>query len=239
MPIKYVETANTQLSLLGVSDYYQTKNPSKLSCPAKFKATNIWKAMFDNRDFVTHLEQSNDKWNYAISVYLKICHDQGETAFKDEGDRTTNNRISEYLMTARRIVVKYLDSTGILDKYSLRFPERGYVFKDNGFMIINRAVVRNFGDAIQLTDYIKSVGFTRTGDGRFHKVLNSAIRVHFKITNGINAIISYEIKVHSTPYVPLKRLSRIKMNNWVSHYLWLPAVRANRFKTLKNRNSLF
>lgn len=235
---------NSVLQLLGVPENFQSRAPSAKLCPKKFTSLKTWQGMFELEDFTTHINSLvdvEDKWKFAIQVYLKLCSDNDEDPFNDEVDRTDNTRIASYLARARRKIVTFMDATELFTQVTIRFPKRFYGLNDKGFVVRGQATLRNFKSAAHLVGLINNpkAKFIRSGSGTFQHVINSTTRIYIKVTNSVNALIWYEIRCPIPPYIPSKKLTKFKIELWIDRNLYLPVVRTNKFRTIRNRNLLF
>ena len=236
------------LYLLGVPAQYHDKFPSIGAFPQKFNADarDIWLRLLKDEDFVEMaktFELPAERWNYTIQIFLKWCSDEGISPFESIVDRTDNNRIIDFLLSARLKVIKYLDRIKLLEVVTMYKPYRVYMRKDHGFVVQSYIELRGFGDLSKFEQYLqhRQVGFVRTAGGKWQHVINSNLRMFVKIINSNRAQLWYEISVGSSVYYPgaEKKTVTIKQyNSFIDRTIWLPIVRAHRFRSIK-KPSLF
>jgi len=243
--LTHIEEGSVNLQSLGVAARHHGKRPTKSAYPPRFNpdARKIWDKMMASKEFLGMmgaLGTPESQWRMALSEFMKRARNANVVAVQDTSGASANKRIENYLGNGRRKLVAALDKTGLLSTARLMKPHRLVAQRNSGFLITSSAELKvptlsAYGDLVK---QLSGHGFTMPRGGSLQRQVCPGVRVQLNR----RPTLSYTVEVHQDPVIRVRGngvVSKKQFLSFVERRLWLPVVRANRFKTLKNPKSLF
>lgn len=228
------------LSKLGVGDIEQARPPTAKTFPPALNPNNrsIWEEAVSD---LPNTKYPQEAWGYALRRYVDICSQRGFYPFQSV-QQSRNDDISDFLRTARKELVRFIDRTDFFADIKLRSTQREVKMTNNGF------VVTVTGQA-NITDpsfekWITKVPFPKFDfvkqNGRYWKTLRDGVRLFAYRDHGSNFserwVIGYEISCSIYPDLPTQHLpSREQLEKFVMDVLFMPHLRAIRPQKILNR----
>jgi hypothetical protein len=237
---------NVDLFLLGVPSDYHERTPRAAMFPERFNdnALFIWEGIFRDSETVNYMKSrasTSEQWDVVVKEFLKRCRASEINPFDDDSSSASNGRLMTYLSAARRKIVHHLEKMMIFDHFSVKNVSREFITGDSSLTIKVKARLIRIPDVTDFIKFITSseIGFRATTGGRYMKIVDAGSRIYIKAPSPANAFIEYEVRGPTKAEYPLteKSISKKKYREFVLHKIWLPVVRANKFKT--KRPTLF
>lgn len=225
--------ANPFLSNLGVKLFDQARTPLASTFPPAFNPNNasVWSAAV--QALVPTADPASD-WALTIKNYVFICEQRAVYPFQNFHE-SRNDQISDYLRTRRRLVVKFINNSGIFKDIKIQNTIRKVVVTDSGFVLTVQAKVT-------IKDPTFSAWLTKSPMPRFNikdpksetyiKSLDSGLNM-FVYNEGVAMDarwhIGYEIMCPFYPDLPSNNVpSKAELERFILEILWMPHLRSVR-----------
>lgn len=253
MPIKNIGIPKTgklhrpgampNLSLIGVPESMQQRPPMIGSYPDKFNqdARWVWKKMFSDDAFKEELRSDDDadlQWHSAIVEFLRRCEQDGVMPFHPNTQQELTDAVVNSLNNARIYLKNFIDGIGLFERVKVLTACREYHIKEHGTAVISWATLRNVRDPFfeKWLTQKPNPGLVMSTAQQYQRLIQSNILVSVKYINQTRVTVKYEIQIGTPISVPGKRLATKKeAEDFMDRVVWLPIVRAHRFRGLKNR----
>lgn len=237
-------SATPNLSLLGVPESLQGRTPGVMSYPDKFNpdARWIWKKMFEKDDYfkleIKAEENIDLQWRMAIVEFLRRCEQVGAVPFANVTQQELNDAVITSLTAARTYLKSFVDGIGLFDRIRLDTVSREYHIKERGTSVHSWATCKPIKDPTfeKWLTTKPNPGLVMSTSQKYTRLLQSNLLFWVRYVNSTRITVGFEIQVASPISVPGKRLATRKdIETFMSRTIWLPIVRAQRFKGLKSR----
>lgn len=246
-----VTAASTNLILLGVSPEQQAVAPTYGNFPPQFNENyrGIWQRAVDHA-LETQLT-ADKQWDHAVKHYIRECIQDAVDPFGRQDD-TGNGEVLNYLLVARRRVVKYIDEWKILAVYPPRWNSEQLTIdlSEEGITIRSSVVLRHINLRRIKDELLKRKFFRFKGPYNLGKVdwrrriFQHPIWVGFSAASDFEGILWYEIHMPKRPNVKLLQQDLLfnheqKFERFVKRSIWTPIAKTIRFATIPKRISTF
>lgn len=230
-------TDDPNLFKLGVPLRQQNELPTPGAFPTGFNQSTFkyW------QQAVSSVSAKTPKiaWKQAISRFIRLCEQYSVFPFYDQ--QTNNDLIFTTLLRGRRQVVRFMDSTNLLEEMRPDKTVRSVTLTTTGFQLTVESQVRliNNDPTVVKTMGLRQASKTTSGaiwrkgldrDVEFY-VRNAGARLNQRWFFG------YTITVNVFPHIPGNHTPSTKeIEKFVMDVIYLPILRA--FRPLKSNNRL-
>lgn len=232
------------LTLIGVPTGLQDRAPSIISFPQQFNKDTrvVWKEVMEDEKFrlgVLHLPLE-EMWYRCILEFLNRCEAQGFMPFSDTTQQEKNDAAISYLQSARLAMVKFANNVGLFGKDRIRLMKacRDYIQRDYGFTVQSWAYARPILDPTFEKWLLQapSPRFHRSTDLKLVKQIQPNACLWVRYVNPTRITIGYEIQIGTRIAVPGRRVpTKKEVEAYIDSSVWLPIIRAHRFKGVGGR----
>lgn len=238
-----IDKGLTDLSIIGVPEAAQGRWPTVTGFPRKFNpdALCVWKELVESDEFKQQMKAWGTKdlaWHKAIQEFLSLCEEKGVFPFPNNTDTTRNEFIQDFVRRARLKLVHFADESGIFQHMRVKKAFREYVRKDTGLIINCWAevfAIKDPGFEKWLTTS-PMPRFIRHPDLRYMKMVQPNVNMWVRVLNQSRITVGYSIEISGTVNLPGKKTPKRKeVDAFIDRTIWLPVVRAHRFKDVRNR----
>lgn len=238
---------HVELSLLGVDG---SREPSITNYPSKFseRGRSIWKELLESPQYkraLSSFKSRDDQWTWCIRSYLKLCPRSGVFPFATATQQSNNDTVVRFLTLARRRAINYLDRIGMFRKVQIVSVDRVYQVSGSSFGVTATANLAAILDPT-FPRWLQSAPpgplFRTSGDSRMfvHDLFNN---IDSRVSFTFDLQYNYHPKLVMTVncQTPLAFLNarrpptESEMKAYAENTIWLPIVRAHRFKGVWNR----
>lgn len=231
----------THLGILGINT---SGNPtSKLPKAFNPEAHKLWLEVLNSDEYKTvKAKDSSVRWDKAITVFMGKCRESKLSPFYTPENQIQNNKFSVSLSKSRSVLSNFLNSTKLVNVFSIQKLDRKYLFKEGSTVIMATATMRKLEDPT-LTAYLKEVGFVRHAeDGasvwKFSPQANVDIVVNMSRASAPK--ITYIITVHPALVYSSTKETRIptkeKLTKLLEKEFLFPVLKKY---PIKNLNRIF
>lgn len=228
------------LSNLGIPDIQQARPPTTKTFPPALNQNNrsVWEEAVKDLKPSKHPQED---WGHALRRYVDLCGKRGVYPFQSV-QQTRNDDISDFIRTARRELVRFIDRTDFFADIKLRSTQREVSMTNDGF-VLTVSGHANITDP-SFEKWLTTVPFPKFDiikqNGRYWKTLRDGLRMFAYRDHGSNSterwVIGYEISCSIYPDLPTQHLpSRDQLEKFVMDVLFMPHLRAIRPKKVLNR----
>lgn len=238
------DDGRTDLSIIGVPLSQQRDWPTIAGFPRKFNrlALPMWADVLEDAEFVrqaTALGNKDATWNLAIQEFLQRCEDVGVMPFPGNTDISQNQYVQSYVKRSRLELVNFVERVGMFKRLHVRSVYRQYTRDEEGITFHCWAElfpVLNFPDFRQWLVTSPWPRFIKTVDNKYVKVIRPNVNMWVRYLNDSRITVGYSIKVIGTVNIPgNKTPTRKEVDEYLDRTVWLPIIRAHRFRDVKNR----
>lgn len=228
---------NPNLFKLGVPIRQQSELPNPDSFPSAFNqnAFKYWQQAVDE----VKVKSPKLAWPRAIQRFVRLCEQYSIFPFYDQ--QTNNDLIFTALLRGRRQVVRFMDSTKLLDEMRPDRTSRSVTMTTTGFTLTVESQVRLMVNDPTIVQKMGLREAAKTTSGSIWK--RSLDRdVEFFIRNsGANLsqrwFFGYTLTIPVFPHIPGNHTPSTKeLEKFVMDIIYLPILRA--FRPLKSNNRL-
>lgn len=229
--------------LFGVPDSWVGKQPTQTRLPEVFKPElkKLWvKSLVGLPDV-----NPEERWFVAIERFLSLCAEKNYDPFVPSNATQAGNAwVAALLMTTRHYLVKYLNSTHLLDLLDQREQKTAVKIVPLGFTITSTVRGLYEGGQLALARLLSSNVFglhpaVSDRGQMFSKALWPNLWFYVLILSPSRMEVGYRITVNHSVLIPnAESMNRTAIKNWIISRLWLPSVRVTRIQnvSLRTRN---
>lgn len=233
------ETVNLQL--LGI----QTERPPGASLPAVFNpmASKAWEEALKSDEYSAVKSRKGattmTKWDAMVGLFLGACRRQKVYPFASPNSDVANSKFANSLEHARRTLVSFLNSSGLLKMHTVKTVDFQYTFNPGNTVIKARATCNSLADPT-MPKLLDSLGFLRRADLGKNAVavsLQANVEVRFYEAPKSKSIIEYVISVHPaivyTSKLDTRLPSKKKMTSFLENKFIRPVIKKYPIKSVK------
>lgn len=210
----------THLGILGINT---SGNPSR-KLPKAFnqEGSNLWLEVLDSDEYKTvKAKEASIRWDKAITLFMSKCREAKLSPFYTPENQVQNNKFSVSLGRARNVLSNFLNSTKIVNIFSIQKIDRRYVFKEGSTVIMATATMRKLDDPT-LPAYLKDLGFVRhaedgTNVWKFSPQANVDIVVNLSRASAPK--VTYSITVHPALVYSSTKETRVPTKDKLAKFL--------------------
>lgn len=239
-----MELAAAKQAHLGVLGISTSGNPT-VKLPKAFNqdAQKLWVEVLNSDEYKTvKAKVASVKWDKAITLFMSKCRESKISPFYTPENQIQNNKFSLSLGKARSVLANMLNSTKIVNVFSIQKIDRRYVFKEGSTVIMATATMRKFEDPT-LSAYLKELGFTKyaedgTNVWKFSPQANVELVVNLSRTSSPK--VTYIITVHPALVYSSTKETRLptkdKLTKFLEKEFLFPVLKKY---PIKNLNRIF
>lgn len=230
--------------LFGVPDSWVGKQPTPTRYPEIFKPDyqRLWvKSLADLPGVVPE-----ERWFVAIERFLSGCAEQNVDPFiSTNATQAGNAWVASLLMTSRHYLVRYMNSTHLIDILDAREQMTTVKIVPLGFTITSRIKGIYEGGALALSRLLTSRVFglhpaVSDRGQMYEKALWPNLWFYVLILSPSRMEIGYRITVNHSILIPnAEKMTRTAVKAWIISRLWLPVVRVTKIQGLPLRTRKF
>jgi hypothetical protein len=235
----------TDLSIIGVPDSCQNRNPTVTAFPKKFNkdSQKVWIALIQDKEYQAKVRVWGDLdliWHNTLQDFLSLCEDAGVFPFSNNLDTSSNQYVIDFVRRARIALVQYANEAGIFERVKIRKAYREYVRKENGLTLTSWADIYPLkDDNLDFEKWIQTSPFPRMlkhVDNKYVKMVQPHVRMWVRYINKSRVRIGFDIDVIGQISVPKKNLAnRKQVDAYIDRFVYLPVIRSHRFKHVRTR----
>lgn len=239
--MELVAAKQTHLGILGINT---SGNPTaKLPKAFNQEAHKIWLEVLNSDEYKTVKgKESSVRWDKAITMFMGKCRTAKISPFYTPENQVQNNKFSVSLSKSRSVLSTFLNSTQLVNVFSIQKLDRKYLFKDGSTVIMATATMRKLDDPT-LTAYLKEIGFVRhaedgTSVWKFSPQANVDIVVNLSRASAPK--LTYIVTVHPALVYSSTKETRIptkeKLTKFLEKEFLFPVLKKY---PIKNLNRIF
>jgi hypothetical protein len=219
--------------------------PSYARFPPCFnKAANtVWRDTIESDGYKAVYKKASgtgELWTVAVKLFLKRCDAVGVFPFSNAHD--FEKTATAYLKAARRKLVAFVDKHGLFDHLRVSSVDRSYTFTDKNFRLVCKATLRRIDDPTMrvFMQRLPEPSFKMHSDGVYRKSVHAGIDLEFTMSPYGDASFTYTIFCHTPIHLIRPELpSKKRLTTYADRQLWIPILKAARFKGKGVGNKLF
>ncbi len=211
----------------------QARTPMASTFPPAFNPNNesVWVAAV--QALVPTADAATD-WALVIKHYISLCEQRAVYPFQNLHE-SRNDQISDYLRARRRLVVKFINNSGIFKDLKIQNTTRKAVVTDSGFVLSVQAQAT-------IKDPTFSAWLVKSPMPRFN-IKDPKSETYIKsLDDGLNMFvynegadmdarwhIGYDITCPMYPDLPTNHVpSKAELERFILEILWMPHLRSIR-----------
>lgn len=231
----------THLGILGINT---SGNPTtKLPKSFNQEASKIWLEVLDSDEYKTvKAKEASVRWDRAITLFMSKCREAKISPFYTPENQVQNNKFSNSLSKSRGVLSNFLNSTKIVNVFSIQKIDRRYVFKEGSTVIMATATMRKMDDPT-LPAYLKDTGFVRhaeDGTSVWKHSPQANVDVVVNLSRPSAPKITYIITVHPALVYSSTKETRVptkdKLTKFLEKEFLFPVLKKY---PIKNLNRIF
>ena len=218
-----MELAAAKQSHLGILGISTSGNPT-VKLPKSFnqEAKSLWVEVLNSDEYKTvKAKVASAKWDKAITLFMAKCRESKISPFYTPENQVQNNKFSVSLSRSRSVLANLLNSTQIVNVFSIQKIDRRYVFKEGSTVIMATATMRKFDDPT-LPAYLKELGFIRHAeDGTNVWKISPQVNIDLvvNISRASAPKVTYIITVHPALVYSSTKETRIPTKDKLTKFL--------------------
>ena len=239
--MEVLATKQTHLGILGIN----TSGSPTAKLPKAFnqEAAKLWTKVLDSDEYRTvKAKDAVTRWDKAITLFMSECRSAKLSPFYTPENQVQNSKFITSLSRSRNVLANFLNSTKIVNVFSIQKLDRRYVFREGSTVIMATATMRKLDDPT-LSAYLKDIGFVRhaedgTNVWKFSPQANVDLVVNLSRTSAPK--ITYVITVHPALIYSSTKETRVptkdKLTKFLEKEFLFPVLKKY---PIKNLNRIF
>ena len=199
--------------------------------------------MLDSDEYKTvKAKEASVRWDRAITLFMAECRAAKLSPFYTPENQVQNNKFITSLSKSRSVLANFLNSTKIVNVFSIQKLDRRYVFREGSTIIMATATMRKLDDPT-LPAYLKDIGFIRHAeDGTNVWKLSPQANVDLvvNLSRASAPKITYVITVHPALVYSSTKETRVptkdKLTKFLEKEFLFPVLKKY---PIKNLNRIF
>lgn len=240
----YEQTVDTDgdaldLGVIGVPLSGRLSPPTSSSYPTKFfpAAKPIWDEVV-NLPSIAGL-RVDVAWKVAMQEFLDRCETQDVDPYPANTDTTRNEFVQSEVRTGRILIKQFVERVNFFKGLKVRTVYRQYTRTRDGFNIKcwgELYPVRDYPNFREWLVHSPLPRFLTLPNRTYVKPIRPSVNMWVRYVNDSRITIGYTIRVKGTINIPgNKTPTRREVDDFIDQTIFLPAVRAHRFRAVMNR----